>query len=44
MASGDTIESIQTMDTIQMTNMNSSKDIPGYRESSETEEIDGKFY
>ncbi|CAH1101986.1 unnamed protein product [Psylliodes chrysocephalus] len=42
MASGDTIESIQTMDTIQMTNMNSSKDIPGYRESSETEEIDDK--
>ncbi|XP_072389142.1 phosphatidylinositol 4-phosphate 5-kinase type-1 alpha isoform X8 [Diabrotica undecimpunctata] len=42
MASGDTIETIQTMDTFQMTNMNSSKDIPGFRESSETEEIDDK--
>ncbi|XP_050505015.1 phosphatidylinositol 4-phosphate 5-kinase type-1 alpha isoform X15 [Diabrotica virgifera virgifera] len=42
MASGDTIETIQTMDTFQMTNMNSSKDIPGFRESSDTEEIDDK--
>ncbi|XP_056647080.1 phosphatidylinositol 4-phosphate 5-kinase type-1 alpha isoform X9 [Diorhabda sublineata] len=38
MASGDTIE----IDANQLSNMNSSKEIPGYRESSETEDNDDK--
>ncbi|CAG9854130.1 unnamed protein product [Phyllotreta striolata] len=42
MASGDTIETIQTVDTIQITNMNSSKDGSVYRKTSESEEIDDK--
>ncbi|XP_074042501.1 phosphatidylinositol 4-phosphate 5-kinase 59B isoform X15 [Leptinotarsa decemlineata] len=40
MASGDTIETIPTVDTKLMTNMNNSKEISSYRESADTEEIE----